>query len=525
MTRTLLAEGNRECPVCGEGKERLSRHWSYCEFPSVDGDLRALLTGVLLGGGTLQGNGENTQHLLVQTTSRDLAEWLFGELGWLTHSLRRRTFDGEREPIYQVRTHAHTHLRRLRDRWYRDDAKRLRADINLSPRAGRVWWALAGGLEWTGSYNSQVRGVFSAEADERAAAIAAILEAHGFASRRLDRRVCMFGDELQDWIAWLGDPVSGVEHKWATNPVNYRALRTGPTSETEYQVALCEEALQIARERTDQRLSPEQFDDRVEIVDSELVVELLGGGSWDDALSVAGVSAVAEGPGTESPHPPTESAFDLQDVIAAVKEAASVKGEPLTIQSYSAWREETGNDAPTSVTIRTHWGWADALAAAEVEATAAADQPHSTKPFQKSEAVEALQQAAEAIDGRVTKAAFDDWREQQSERIPAAGTITAKWGWAEFLEGLDVAPGHRSGRKVTEQDVMSAIQRAAESEFVDTPEHFLGAEYRAWREAEDQTAPSLSTIKKRFGWGNACKMAGFEPARDREYFRAPSEDE
>ena len=43
MTRTLLAEGSRDCPVCGETKDRLSRHWSYCEFPNADGDLRSHL--------------------------------------------------------------------------------------------------------------------------------------------------------------------------------------------------------------------------------------------------------------------------------------------------------------------------------------------------------------------------------------------------------------------------------------------------------------------------------------------------
>lgn len=200
MVRTLLEEGNRDCPVCGERKERLSRHWSYCEFPAVDDDLRALLTGILLGGGTLAGNGERTQHLVVQTTSEDLARWLFGELGWLAHSLRRETFDGERNPLYIVRSHAHTYLRRLREDWYRDADKHLRTDVGVGSETARVWWALAGGLEWFGDYDSQVRGLFSAEAEARAEAIQTLLDGVGYDTQRPDRRVVLYGDDLRDWL-------------------------------------------------------------------------------------------------------------------------------------------------------------------------------------------------------------------------------------------------------------------------------------------------------------------------------------
>jgi hypothetical protein len=225
MVRTLLDKGNRKCPGCGEAKERLSRHWSFCEFPVLDEDLRAFLTGILLGGGSLLGNGEDTKHLLVKTTSKQLARWLFDELGWLAHSLRRETFDGERKSLYHVRTHAHTLLHSLRGDWYSDGDKHLQTGIMLSSRTARLWWALAGSIEWTGDYDSQVRGTFSAAANVRADAITSILSRMGFESSRLDRRVSIYADDLRDWLEWIGEPIPGVEHKWALQKDVYDIYR------------------------------------------------------------------------------------------------------------------------------------------------------------------------------------------------------------------------------------------------------------------------------------------------------------
>ncbi|WP_135306346.1 hypothetical protein [Haloarcula amylovorans] len=363
MNRTLLEEGNKRCPVCDGQKERLSRHWSYCEWPEISEAGHDLLTGILLGGGSLLGNGD-AKHLVVKTTNEALARWLFNELGWLAHSLRRKTEDGAREPIYIVRTHAHDELRRYRAAWYVDGRKQLRSDVDLSPRSAQVWYALAGGIEWSGDYDSQFRLTFSAEADERAAAIQSVLDRAGFESKRLDRRVVLYADEARRWLALTAPPVAGVEYKWQTDQPVYRALRTDPGDEMEYRTVLYKSALSIARKRTAGELTPERFEARVDGISAEDVSDWLAGGSWESALSVAGVNSGEQERETATQQPRIEDGpgagewageYSDEEIRSAMRQAAADVDGRLTQQRYEDWA--TDRDVPTHSTIWSRFGW------------------------------------------------------------------------------------------------------------------------------------------------------------------------
>jgi hypothetical protein len=426
MTRTLLEEGSRDCPVCGETKDRLSRHWSYCEFPDVTDGLRALLTGILLGGGSLQGHGENTQHLLVQTTSRDLAEWLFGELGWLAHSLRRETFDGEHDPIYHVRTHAHSYLRRLRDDWYRDGTKRLRTAVALSPRAGRAWWALAGGLEWTGDYDSQVRGTFSAKADSRAAAIITLLERRGYEPRRLNRRVVLYGDDLRGWLDWIGGPVPGVEYKWALGRDAYELFR-GRNSDigrpNGYDRADIRQAIQAVASVVGEPLASNKYREMATEIDHipSLDAVCYNPGapyeSWGEACRDATVVPCggnrANGPYEWSPDAIRES----------LQRAAADLGDEFNTETFKSWAN--GRVAPSIGVIYDQY---DTWSAACSDAGLGDDHGEWSEQAVRS----ALQRAGAAVDGRLTAAAYRDWRDGRD--VPSE-FVVYKWysSWDEAL--------------------------------------------------------------------------------------------
>jgi hypothetical protein len=218
--------GNRICPVCDEQKERLARHWSYCEWPTIGTDLKQTLRGILLGAGSLQGNGD-AKFLTLRTKHRELAEWLLKQLGWLAHSCRRREGREDHAPTYVARTHAHETLGHWRHRWYESDGrKRLQTDGRLTPHAGRLWWALAGGLEW-GEYDSQRRGAFSAAQPDKEQRIAAILTDAGFNPTVYDGRVVLESTVLDAWLEWIGSMVPGVEYKWAPTQTVYRSFKRG----------------------------------------------------------------------------------------------------------------------------------------------------------------------------------------------------------------------------------------------------------------------------------------------------------
>ena len=321
---------NRVCPVCGEQKERLSRHWSYCEWPSIGADLQETLRGILLGAGSLQGNGD-AKHLIVQTQHRELADWLLEQLDWLAHSCKRREGRSDHAPTYVVRSHAHETLGHWRHRWYDGDGcKRIRTDVTLTPHVGRLWWALAGGLEW-GEYDSQQKGVFSAAQPGQQYRIAAILAEAGFDPTVHDDRVVLKPTALDAWLEWIGPSVPGVEHKWATNRIEYQTLRRSPDDQQEYKAQLCITALQTAATDISERLTPARFDEQVEIVDSTTVMDTLGGGNWLDALSVAGVQNKQKQ--QIGPSAPAEPEYTQDDVTEALEEWVTETTE-LSYESY-----------------------------------------------------------------------------------------------------------------------------------------------------------------------------------------------
>lgn len=285
------------CPACNESHERVAQHWamSGCGYPEISDGHRDILDGIVLAGGTVAGNGNN-RHLQIGTTVEPLAEWLAEQLDWLCQAVRCNRRDGDWADQYQVRTPAHPSCNRY-ERWDHigHGTRTPPDDYQLTPRAARVWWAFAGGLQWSGPYDSQITATISALEDRRAASIHRVISTVpiNIDPTRAGKRIQWSGPAVDEWLEWVGASVPGVEHKWAESLVEYRTLRDRPQTETEYRVALCRHALAVARERTDKRLTAELFDRRVDDVDAEVVADVLGGGDFEDALSVAGVSPQA----------------------------------------------------------------------------------------------------------------------------------------------------------------------------------------------------------------------------------------
>lgn len=290
MTRETLIGPPHECPHgCGE-YQRLSRHWSMgCGYPDIPDHRRAAVEGMILGNGGVA--GQDNQHAILNTTNETFAHWLYDALGWMGLSLIRETRNGDddREPIYHVRTYTHEGINRYR-RWYHgEDRVRPPEDYRLTPRVARVWWACVGGLQWSGAYDSQRTATISALADGRAAWVTRLLQDAGVAPTRVQKRVQWQGSQVDDWLDWIGEPVPGVKHKWADTLLEYRMQRADVETAADLQAQRCIIALEIARERTAKDLTPTLFDERVDGITSSEVAEYLGGGSWEDALSVAGV--------------------------------------------------------------------------------------------------------------------------------------------------------------------------------------------------------------------------------------------
>ena len=226
------------CPDCGEGYARLAMHWfGPCSPPPLSTGVTDLLSGLLLDDGFVGGNGPN-KHFQFSTRWRPFAAWLFDELSWLASRVTRADHPGRPEPNqqYVVRTYAHPDLTQFRA-WYADGEGTGSGDHRLpmpddlpagllTPRVGRAWYAASGSVAWSDPAYTTTRQVsFSAAADERAACVTALLESVGLEPTRAGRRVQLSPKQTSAWLEWIGDPMPGVDYKWAVDAEEYREAK------------------------------------------------------------------------------------------------------------------------------------------------------------------------------------------------------------------------------------------------------------------------------------------------------------
>lgn len=219
---------NFECQKCSrEGFKRLSTHWAgpKCNFPVLQQHLSETLEGLVLAGAKIGGNSGN-KHLATGSVYEEFITWIADNLDWLAHSIRRRSYTGDRNEQYYVRTHAHPTITRYTE-WVASGARKPPETLELSKRTARTWYASAGGLEWHGSDNNQRSVAFSSLRKARATWILQILENTGFDAKRVGKRVQLRPRETQRWLDWIGEPVPGVAHKWAATKSEYDRILSG----------------------------------------------------------------------------------------------------------------------------------------------------------------------------------------------------------------------------------------------------------------------------------------------------------
>lgn len=257
--RELARRGT--CPNCGDEYKRLAIHWKgTCPPPALQCDQLDLITGFLLGGGRVAGNGM-TKHFQLTTQWRPFAFWVFDQLEWLGATVVRKnppkSNDTDiRSPAqhYKVRTHAHPALNQFRA-WYPsphdDESKQNRAETGddrvtenhetnyrtipapedlpagqLTQRAGRAWHAVAGRILWgNAEYATTRQARFSAQDETRAAEIIKLLESVGLVPVRTGRSVELPPKQVTAWLDWIGEAVPGVAYKWAATPDEYTDLK------------------------------------------------------------------------------------------------------------------------------------------------------------------------------------------------------------------------------------------------------------------------------------------------------------
>jgi hypothetical protein len=226
-----------ECPECGESYRRLTQHWamsSSCSYPALPERWLGLLTGILMGDGTIHDppSAANTR-VDVCNICVTFLQWVDEKLEWLSNGVtlhrtsdeiraenarsdlnRISSLDYDIRDQYVLTTRRHPALNRYRH-WY-DSEKRYPAEQDLRPAVLKQWYVCDGHLLWgtEGHRRPQVWLAVENERD-RPGVIEGLFDTTPISPSFRSGRVMLTSDETEDFFEYIGDPVPGFEYKWA----------------------------------------------------------------------------------------------------------------------------------------------------------------------------------------------------------------------------------------------------------------------------------------------------------------------
>ena len=481
-----LVPDETECPTCGESYVRPSRHWAAvggCDWPAIPDPLRERLDGMALSGASA--DGANSTRLRVWTTAPSRARWLALELGWLAKGVETRE-QADKADQYVVKTISHPDLEEYR-RWAGQNGVPP-SRVGWSPALGRVWYTLAGGLQSIDQHRRQAVHIGARENDRRRQRFAEILAEADTSPATGEQAVILSQDDAAAVLRAIGPPTPGTAYKWLYDvdlrtEARERALADDPIVTVDDDLgAIYRALLSFVGERRDITNSDE-WDRYIAAPAPGEIAEYLGGGSWGDALRVAGVHDPPDTHDGGSGGRVAEYASQItwEECEQALQNAADTIGEPLTMREYDDWREGTRADAPPAAYISANWGWADAVESAGLECGNRGPAIWSGEGGKISvdERDRALQAATEAMGEPLTSADYRQWRNETDTDAPHTSTIARRWGWADALEAAGLQPSQRMGRDLS--DMLDAVERLRE-ELGDWP---TTDEYRDHKRPDD----------------------------------------
>jgi hypothetical protein len=219
------------CPNCGDDFERLGLHWFHgtCPYPQLDREQTQLLTGVLMGDGSIPRTKDNEVFRLPMINRRFL-RWFDEQMGVMTTGLRiKKTAtelarlnresgfspraDAEQyHDIYTVWTRTHPYVTKLRE-WYDSGEKRFPADLELTSRVAAFWYACDGYLDF-GDWGRPRAGIKARNEQDRGAFLESLFDATPISPQYQRHELRFSCDDTERLIDWLGDPPPGFEYKW-----------------------------------------------------------------------------------------------------------------------------------------------------------------------------------------------------------------------------------------------------------------------------------------------------------------------
>jgi len=237
-----LDNGKVLCEQCGNEYKRVGSHWSRgssCSHPEISAYKMELLTGMLMGDGTVGRQENKNPWFQTEMITKPFLEWLDSELGWLStgvrlsktaagcaKQIRDRGFrpDAKAENysnVYRLQCRHHPDLQPLAN-WYATGEKVFPDDIELTPTVLKMWYIGDGCYDNCGAANYIKIGM--ANEIDRRDNIEQLFEKVGFEisnwninERNDGSKNCeaqFTTSESQRLFEYMGEPPAGFEYKW-----------------------------------------------------------------------------------------------------------------------------------------------------------------------------------------------------------------------------------------------------------------------------------------------------------------------
>lgn len=211
------------CPECGDSKSRLGQHFalSSCNYPEIDDQSMEILTGALMGDGTIV-KGSKRYQMNIGSTTIEYLQYLLEVLpDWLTNEIYLDTPSSKRpnpsthKDYYGLSLMRHPTFNKMRDTWY-DNGKKRFPDLTLTPTILRHWYVTDGTFDDRSDAIMPRAGLCSVNESDRPEFIEQLFTDVGLSvTYDMDGKFRVNAADIVDFFDFIGwTAIPGFEYKW-----------------------------------------------------------------------------------------------------------------------------------------------------------------------------------------------------------------------------------------------------------------------------------------------------------------------
>jgi hypothetical protein len=217
------------CPTCGNSFSSIGQHWrmSDCPYPNLSNYQHRLVSGLLLGDGSLNNRGGRPR-LVVNSITEPYLDYLrdqFGVMGTGVKKVSTAKEQSERlseyngngnvedyHDVYRFSTRKIPALKPY-SKWYSTGEKRFPETLGLDPTTLKHWYVGDGTFVNHDGKNHVM--ISTVNERDRTDAIEKLFTTAGFEIGWWeDHSFCLSSTDTKQFFDYIGDPLPGFRHKW-----------------------------------------------------------------------------------------------------------------------------------------------------------------------------------------------------------------------------------------------------------------------------------------------------------------------